>query len=228
MRLSRADRDALPLDVLDAIDDGAALCTRAGIPIVTNAALTEMLRVDPEAPRLRRELALLAVLAPPIGLATPELAPELGTPCARYRIRRWVLPGTVTARRCDLVLLLVKRIDRTPLGWATLQRRFRLTNRECEVASLLHEGASNDAIASRLAVSASTARHHTERVLRKLGAHSRAQVPGVLARAARIPDDLPRASAELPPIADRADTRPRPVVGRDLHAGRDAPVERAD
>jgi DNA-binding CsgD family transcriptional regulator len=50
-----------------------------------------------------------------------------------------------------------------------------MTPREIEVAMLLTEGCSNRTIAHRLGISQHTARHHTQRVLAKLGVHSRAQ-----------------------------------------------------
>lgn len=57
-----------------------------------------------------------------------------------------------------------------------------LTPREVQVALLLAEGLSNSALASRLEISPHTARHHTQRVLGKLGAHSRAEAGAKLRR----------------------------------------------
>ena len=56
-----------------------------------------------------------------------------------------------------------------------LHIEFGMTPREIEVALLLAEGCSNRTIAHRLRISAHTARHHTQRVLVKLGVHSRAE-----------------------------------------------------
>ena len=50
-----------------------------------------------------------------------------------------------------------------------------MTPREIEVAMLLTEGCSNRTIAHRLGISPHTARHHTQRVLAKLGVHSRSE-----------------------------------------------------
>ncbi|HJR16272.1 MAG TPA: LuxR C-terminal-related transcriptional regulator [Gemmatimonadales bacterium] len=58
---------------------------------------------------------------------------------------------------------------------AYLQLRYGLTAREMEVATLLAQGRSNTAIAAALHISTHTARHHTQRVLAKLGVHSRAE-----------------------------------------------------
>ena len=56
-----------------------------------------------------------------------------------------------------------------------LHIEYGMTPREIEVALLLTEGCSNRRIAHRLGISPHTARHHTQRVLMKLGVHSRAE-----------------------------------------------------
>jgi DNA-binding NarL/FixJ family response regulator len=53
------------------------------------------------------------------------------------------------------------------------RRLSRLTRREREVVALLAEGADNDAIAQALIISPETARTHIQRILAKLGVHSR-------------------------------------------------------
>jgi pimeloyl-ACP methyl ester carboxylesterase/DNA-binding CsgD family transcriptional regulator len=52
----------------------------------------------------------------------------------------------------------------------------RLTDRELEVAELIAEGLTNDAIARRLSVAPRTASAHAENIRRKLGVRSRAQI----------------------------------------------------
>ncbi|HEX6616508.1 MAG TPA: LuxR C-terminal-related transcriptional regulator [Gemmatimonadales bacterium] len=56
-----------------------------------------------------------------------------------------------------------------------LRVHFGMTQREAEVAKLLEEGCANLVIARRLGISPHTARHHTQRVLAKLGVHSRSE-----------------------------------------------------
>ena len=58
---------------------------------------------------------------------------------------------------------------------AFVQMQYGLTAREMEVATLIAKGRSNTAIAAALHISSHTARHHTQRVLAKLGVHSRAE-----------------------------------------------------
>ena len=67
-----------------------------------------------------------------------------------------------------------------PSRAATLQSSYGLTPREIQVAILLAEGRSNMAIAAALRISPHTARHHTQRVLAKLGVHSRAAAGALL------------------------------------------------
>jgi DNA-binding CsgD family transcriptional regulator len=69
---------------------------------------------------------------------------------------------------------------RSPSRSATLQSTYGLTPREIEVAMLVAQGRSNVAIAAALRISPHTARHHTQRVLAKLGVHSRAAAGALL------------------------------------------------
>ena len=63
-----------------------------------------------------------------------------------------------------------------------LQVDYGMTPREVEVAILLAEGCSNSTVARRLGISPHTARHHTQRVLGKLGVHSRSEAGALLRR----------------------------------------------
>jgi DNA-binding CsgD family transcriptional regulator len=73
--------------------------------------------------------------------------------------------------------------DRGPAGEErrlAAARRLRLTRREAEVAALLAGGGSNADIAVTLGISPHTARRHTESVMLKLRARTRAQVGPIL------------------------------------------------
>jgi DNA-binding NarL/FixJ family response regulator len=67
-----------------------------------------------------------------------------------------------------------------PSRTTTLQATYGLTPREIQVAVLLAQGRSNAAIAEALRISPHTTRHHTQRVLAKLGVHSRAAAGALL------------------------------------------------
>ena len=60
-----------------------------------------------------------------------------------------------------------------------------LTSRELEVAALVADGLTNQAIASRLSVAPRTAETHVENIRRKLGVRSRAQIAAWVAGNAR-------------------------------------------
>ena len=62
------------------------------------------------------------------------------------------------------------------LGFFSLPAGPRLTGRELEVATLIADGLTNQAIASRLAIAPRTAEAHVENIRRKLGVRSRAQI----------------------------------------------------
>ena len=60
--------------------------------------------------------------------------------------------------------------------------RGSLTPRELEVMQLLAEGASNQAIAERLFISLHTVRNHVQRIITKLGVHSKLEAVAVATR----------------------------------------------
>jgi DNA-binding CsgD family transcriptional regulator len=72
-----------------------------------------------------------------------------------------------------MALVVVDRVDERP---GDALARSHLTPRECAVAMLIARGHSNGEISDTLGISAHTARHHTESVMRKLGVRSRTQV----------------------------------------------------
>jgi DNA-binding response OmpR family regulator len=61
-----------------------------------------------------------------------------------------------------------------------LRERFGLTERQIEVARLLAQGHSNAEIGEGLGISTITARNHTDQVMLKLGASTRARVGAIL------------------------------------------------
>lgn len=69
--------------------------------------------------------------------------------------------------------LLRELIDRNRLADQALQRFMRLTRREKEVLELLVEGCDHDAVAEILGIAPQTARTHVQKVITKLGVHSR-------------------------------------------------------
>ena len=58
---------------------------------------------------------------------------------------------------------------------------YRITPRECEIIRLIHNGDSNEEIASKLFVSASTVKNHIYHIYHKTGSHSRIEMLNALA-----------------------------------------------
>jgi DNA-binding CsgD family transcriptional regulator len=97
----------------------------------------------------------------------------------RYRLEGHRLQ-TSTDATGPIVLVFVQPL-KTPLPHDdVLRSRFGLTRKEACVARLIAEDQTNDQIAAELSISPHTARHHTERVLAKLGVKSRTKVRTVL------------------------------------------------
>lgn len=97
--------------------------------------------------------------------------------------------GARARRAAPVVAVFEPRVEGTgaPPGAAArdadapLRARFGLSARESAVARLVASGHTNREIADLLDVSPFTARNHTSRVLRKLGARNRARVAALLA-----------------------------------------------
>jgi len=90
----------------------------------------------------------------------------------------------------DELVARVKRLQiRSRLGRRRTDRntsravpRYGLTPREAEILSLLVDGHDQDGIAHDLVISPKTVSTHIQRILAKLGVHSRAQAVAVVAR----------------------------------------------
>lgn len=73
-----------------------------------------------------------------------------------------------------LVVVVVEHADVQASVAAVLRQRYGLTDRELEVVHELAAGRSVRGVGEQLGMSEHTARHHTERVYRKVGVHTRA------------------------------------------------------
>lgn len=105
-------------------------------------------------------------------------------PGGRLRVCGSRLAASRRSPRCVVLIVLERwprseRVDRSADD-AALRRRYQLTPQELRVARMLADGFSNARIAESLAITPNTARIHTERVLRKLGIHSRSAVASTL------------------------------------------------
>ena len=219
----------------------AALCARDGTVLDLNPPLARLLAADGQRESLRAAVSRAASGAAEARIAPAEDLALVHTRHGRYQVRTRMLSEAPSADAPCLLVLVEPAIDGVDAAMRSdeierLRHRFRLTERECDVARLLRLGHSNVAIAATLGISPNTARHHTERVLAKLGVPSRAAIHRTLL------DDVPEvrwigveAHPGAPDGPERADAvasrsrqdRTTPRTGRDAGEA-PARVERAD
>ncbi len=175
--------------VLGTLGEGALLIDASGRVVYENPALRHLLARDPDARQLEADCIRVGKLI--IALATRQgaktqtqeiVAPgeqQVRTIAADYHVRGTLL-GLSALGPGPMALVVVERAAPEPLSFADLHDRYRLTRREAAVSRLLARGHTNAHVAQLLGISVHTARRHAERVLLKLGVHSRAAVAGKL------------------------------------------------
>jgi DNA-binding CsgD family transcriptional regulator/PAS domain-containing protein len=174
---------------LDTLTEGVLLADLRGQVLHVNPSLGRILSADPERERVRRAIEQvrrsvgwrMRRLAVPAGLAEGPLATVVRTAATSYHVRGVYLGPTALPPH-QVVLVVAERLTPEPPSREMLTRRYSLTSREAEIAIAVAEGKSNAEIATALVISPHTARHHVERVLAKLGVHSRAAVGPALQR----------------------------------------------
>ena len=181
--------------MLDALGDAVLLYDPSGALVHANPAAARLLD-GPDAGRLRSEAqsAAWAVSAVarraergPAGTKPTVTTAGSATRSVRtggrvLQLRAALAPAWVLGREPGVLVTVDVATPRAPDA-AELRARYGLTARELEVARLVAEGLSNNAIAERLGVSFFTARNHVERLLAKLGADSRARAGAILREA---------------------------------------------
>jgi DNA-binding CsgD family transcriptional regulator len=157
----------------DDVETGMAIfgCDGTG-EVGRNARLDELLAEEPARDRLR-ELILHQARRAALWSESPRdeaREEELLGGC--YRLVAIRTPaGTLLTEAA--VLVLVDRLSPTLPTTQELRISFGLRGREPQIALLAAKGLSNAAIAQRLRLSAHTVRHYLERVLGRLGLHTR-------------------------------------------------------
>lgn len=175
--------------VLDHTEEGLVLFDARGRTLHANAALLRLLEVEPERERLCREMERLARSVPGVSTAKgrrsragPVDSPfrcMTRTGTADYYLRVGQV-GRNLLGTDGVVLVAVTRNSAEVVPDSLAGERFGLTRAEAQVARLLADGRTNNEVAAALFISPHTARHHTEKVLAKLGVHSRRAVKQVL------------------------------------------------
>jgi len=159
--------------VCDDMNAGLAIFRRDGAHEITrNSRWGELIDEEPERDRLlqmiRRQVGYTAASAGSLRMDYWEL--ELSG--RSYRLTAKPAPAGTLLPEAG-VLVLMDRLGPELPTTRELRVAFGLRGREPQVALLAAEGLSNAAIAQRLRLSAHTVRHYLERVLGRLGLHSR-------------------------------------------------------
>jgi DNA-binding CsgD family transcriptional regulator len=157
----------------DDMNAGLAIFRRDGLrEVARNTRWSELVDEEPERARL---LELIRRQLEYTGTSPGSLREdywELELSGRSYRVTAKCAPaGTLLAEAG--VLVLMDRLGPELPTTRELRVSFGLRGREPQVALLAAEGLSNEAIAQRLRLSAHTVRHYLERVLTRLGLHSR-------------------------------------------------------
>ena len=171
------------LSIVDAVDDAVFLFDRCGRLKHQNPAAGEVFRDDPQRERIRSSMGqvvsslidgLLRTARNRMPFVTPS-SQRVVTAFGSYQIRGSYLAGDSIGDITPVMVTVGRTSPELPDS-KNLRERFGFTSRESRVALLLADRCSNTEIAQRLCISGHTARHHTERVLQKLGVSSRLHV----------------------------------------------------
>jgi DNA-binding CsgD family transcriptional regulator len=170
--------------IAETIPHGIRIAGERGVRLFQNSALTQWLSQKPSGSMLeaaiKRTVASLAAIAyrqrepRDTAYACRRCSEIVLTPSGRFRVSASLSVDSHFGHFAAIAL--VERLDISVATVPELQKRFALTQREAEIASMLACSAlSTKEIAERLSISAHTARHHMERIFAKAGVHRRAE-----------------------------------------------------
>jgi DNA-binding CsgD family transcriptional regulator len=173
------------LNTLDSLGEPALVGDLSGRVIHQTPALSALLHADPDGEQLRGAmLDLLAEVRPlagsSAGRSRPPVVLRSAVTCTgQYRVRA-CLYGESLAGNGTLVVIALECLSPQTPSPEVLRAKYGLTPAEVRVALLLAQGKSNAEIAAALSVSPHTSKRHTEHVLLKLNAPSRAGVASII------------------------------------------------
>ncbi len=185
-RSFHARREEL-LRTIDLLHEAVLLIGDANTILHQNPTATKLLRREPDSARL---LAAVDEVLMSVRTRSGQRGVNFltaGHPSS-LRVHGHHETYLVTANRLDVggmaneattLVCIVPQTQRLP-SEDSLRERYGLTGQQARVALQLAQRRTNTEIATALLVSPHTARHHTERVLAKLGVHSRSDVRRVL------------------------------------------------
>jgi DNA-binding CsgD family transcriptional regulator len=159
-------------EVCDDMNAGVAIFRRDGGGEITwNGRWSELLDEEPERDRLLQLISRQVGHTAASGHSLRMDYWEVELSGRSYRLTAKPAPtGTLPEGG---VLVLMDRLGPELPTTRELRVAFGLRGREPQIALLAAEGLSNAAIAQRLRLSAHTVRHYLERVLTRMGLHSR-------------------------------------------------------
>lgn len=169
---------------LDTLSLGLAFFDCSGKLVHGNHAMLQILTHGPDGRSLQEEMRReVSLVLSKTRTAHDHAVMEINTREVREGDRRYRLRtsyvGVQLFEPGNTILISVEVVKASPISEEMLQLRHRLTSQEAKVAIMLLHGHSNRLIAQTLFISEHTARHHTQRVLEKLGIRSRS---GIAAR----------------------------------------------
>jgi DNA-binding CsgD family transcriptional regulator len=158
----------------------------AGKLLYGNGSVARTLASDPEGgcvrqevERVARNLASIARARSADSRIRSNAQSEVRTVLGTYKISAVFLElGFASASHKVIVLLTAARAAAADI--AGMGDKYRLSQRELQVAQLLRRGLGTRDVAACLGISVNTTRRHTENILAKLGVHSRAQAVATL------------------------------------------------
>lgn len=168
----RACRETIG-QVCDDVNAGMAIFVRdRSREMAQNVRWKELLEEEPERDRLLELIRRQAGRTAATVSSLREDYAELELSGRSYRLTAKRAPAGTLLPETGVLVLLHRLGPELPTT-RELRVAFGLQGREPQVALLAAEGLSNAAIAQRLRLSAHTVRHYLERVLTRLGLHSR-------------------------------------------------------
>jgi DNA-binding CsgD family transcriptional regulator len=159
--------------VCDDMNAGLAIFRRDGLrEAARNTRWSELMEEEPERVRLLELIRRRLEYTGPSAGSIREDYCELELSGRRYRMTARCAPAGTLMPEAG-VLVLMDRLGPELPTTRELRVSFGLRGREPQIALLAAEGLSNEAIAQQLRLSAHTVRHYLERVLTRMGLHSR-------------------------------------------------------
>jgi len=159
--------------VCDDMNAGLAIFRRDGLRDVgRNTRWSELVEEEPERVRLMELIRRRLEYSGGSGGSLHEDYWELQLSGRSYRVTARCAPAGMLFPEAGVVVLMDRLGAELP-NTRELRVSFGLRGREPQIALLAAEGLSNEAIAQRLRLSAHTVRHYLERVLTRMGLHSR-------------------------------------------------------